>query len=403
MSSLLQPTDTWQLWAVMIAGTGAAIWLEQTQRWAARLSGPVVALLIAMTLSNARVMPMNAPAYDFVGDWLVPLAIPLLLFRANALQIFRSTGRLLVCFHIATVGTLIGSVLAWLALRHSIGVADATHAAGIMTGSYIGGSVNFFAIKESYHVGEAVTNPLIVADNFVMAGAFLALLGIGASAVFRRHYPHPHSLDADADDAKNLAAKHWQRKGIALLDLAKALAFAFIVAGLADLLGRGVRLAFGDMSQAGIGRQMIFVLCTNKFVLLTTVSLTLATLLHKQLATVNGPEEIGTYLLYLFLFVIGLPADVVAVLFKTPLFFLFCGIIAVTNLSFTLLVGKIFRLPLEELLLSVNATLGGAPSAAAMATSCGWSRLILPGILVAIWGYVIGTPLGVLMTEMLKR
>jgi uncharacterized membrane protein len=50
-----------------------------------------------------------------------------------------------------------------------------------------------------------------------------------------------------------------------------------------------------------------------------------------------------------------------------------------------------------------NATLGGAPSAAAMAVAAGWSRLVLPGVLVAVWGYAIGTFLGLLVTEALVR
>ena len=58
---------------------------------------------------------------------------------------------------------------------------------------------------------------------------------------------------------------------------------------------------------------------------------------------------------------------------------------------------------LEELLLSVNATLGGAPSAAAMAISRGWANLVLPGLLAGIWGYVIGTFVGIIVTEALKR
>src|SRR5690606_29894257 len=108
-------------------------------------------------------------------------------------------------------------------------------------------------------------------------------------------------------------------------------------------------------------------------------------------------------LLYLFLFVIGLPADLKAVLVQAPLFFVFCAIIALVNLGFTLAVGKLLRLPLEELLISVNAALGGAPSAAAMAISCGWSRLVLPALLLGIWGYVIGTPSGIMIIEFLRR
>ena len=56
-----------------------------------------------------------------------------------------------------------------------------------------------------------------------------------------------------------------------------------------------------------------------------------------------------------------------------------------------------------EWLVSVNVTLGGPPSAAAMAIAKGWSGLVLPGLLVGIWGYIIGTSLGILMAEMLMR
>ncbi len=72
------------------------------------------------------------------------------------------------------------------------------------------------------------------------------------------------------------------------------------------------------------------------------------------------------------------------------------------NLILTLGLGKLLGLNLEELLLSVNATLGGAPSAAAMAIAKGWDRLVLPGILVGIWGYAIGTFLGILVGEALR-
>ena len=72
------------------------------------------------------------------------------------------------------------------------------------------------------------------------------------------------------------------------------------------------------------------------------------------------------------------------------------------NLIVTLLLGKLFRLNLEDLLISVNATLGGPPSAVAMAVSKGWPKLVLPAMLVGIWGYVIGTALGVALANMLQ-
>lgn len=401
MNSLISPDDYWMLWAVIIAGTGTAIWMEQTWKWAAKLTAPVLALGMAMLLSNLGVMPADSPAYDFVHTYLVPLAIPLLLFRASAVEIL-GTGRTFVIFHVSGVGTVVGAMLATALLRGA--VPSVEHAAGIMTGSYVGGALNFFALKETYRVDENITNPLLVADNFVMAGLFVVLLAMAGSRFCRRHYPHPHSLEADTVAAEQRAAQHWRRKEIALLDVAQALGMAFVVIALADLLGRFLRATFVVTPDDSFLVMMLHTLVTNKFVLITLLSLTGSTVLHRPLSRINGPEEIGGYLLYVFLFVIGLPADLMAVLLNVPLFFLFCTVIALTNLAVTLVVGKLFRLPLEELLLCVNATLGGPPSAAAMAVSAGWPRLVLPGILVGIWGYVIGTPVGILVAEtLLKR
>jgi uncharacterized membrane protein len=38
-----------------------------------------------------------------------------------------------------------------------------------------------------------------------------------------------------------------------------------------------------------------------------------------------------------------------------------------------------------------------------MAISRGWSELVLPGLLAGLWGYVIGTFVGIVVTEALLR
>lgn len=415
MESLIKPDDHVLLWALIAAGTAASIWLEQRYRWAARLSGPVIGLLIAMLLSNCFVMPPASDAYDFVGDWIVPLAIPLLLFRANLREIIRVSGRLFLVFHLSALGTILGVVVAVLALNGVIGSPDTAHAAGMMGASYMGGGVNFMAVKTSYEVGDNLSGPLIVADNFVMAACFIMLLGMAASRWFRARYPHPHSQDLDPTAARNLAAEHWTRKGISLLDVAKSVAFAFAAVAIAHLLQRGMAWIFataipwlwarlfGAPLDPGMAYDVLGVFCTNQFVLLTLVSLVLATVFAKPLEHVNGPEEFGAYFLYVFLFTLGLPANLLVLFREAPVFLAFCGIIAVTNILVTFLAGRLLKLNLEELVIAVNANLGGPPSAAAMAISAGWPRLVLPGILVGIWGYVVGTPVGILIVEVMTR
>ena len=401
METLISPDSFGVLWAFITIGTAGAIWAEQRYRWAARLSGPVIALLIAMVLTNLRVLPSTSPAYDFVGSWLVPLAIPLLLFRANIREIIKTGGRVFLIFHLSALGTVIGAMLAVWALRGPISADEIVAAAGMMTASYIGGGVNYMAMKESYAIAESVTNPLIVADNFVMAGLFVVMLWVAASRWFQARFPHPHSGGESAET--NLAEKHWERKGIGLLDLALSLAFGMLVVALAGSGTDLIRRWFGDVSQSHLLVQMLQILCTNKFVMITIVAVTFATCFSRQFGKINGPEELGGYLLMVFLFTLGLPADLITVLTQAPLFFVFCGIIGLVNLVFTLCVGKMMRFNLEEIVVAVNANLGGAPTAAAVAISAGWPRLILPGLLVGIWGYVVGTPIGIIVLELLKR
>jgi uncharacterized membrane protein len=392
MNSYISSDNTWALWAVILSGTMVAIWLEQSYRWAAKLSGPVLALVMAMLLSNAGIMPTDAPSYSFVGNYLVPLALPLLLLRANLRRIARETGRMFLVFHISVLGTIVGAALATLLLRGRI--EKIAELAGIMTASYSGGSVNFFAVRESFGVSENLTNPLLVADNFIMAGMFLMLLAIAGNRWFRRHYCAPHSAEPGQENVVT-AADYWRPKQIGLLDIAMSLAFAVTVVAIAQQLHRGINHSFPpSMATSILG---------NLFVLITFLSLFLATVLHRVLDRIQGAEELGSFLLYVFLFAIGLPADVWSVLSNVPLLFLFCVIMAVTNLGVTLLLGKFLKIDLEELLLCVNATLGGPPSAAAMAIAKGWPALVVPAILVGIWGYTIGTVVGVTVGEFLRR
>ncbi len=393
MTNLISPDNVWPVWALIAVGTALCIYLEQTRGWAARISGPVLALLIGMFLSNLRIMPASAPAYDVVDDYLVPVAIPLLLFRANLARILREAGPMLLAFHIAATGTVLGAFFAALIFRGDF--QHVPEVAGIMTGSYTGGAVNFVAIKDSYNISENLTNPLLVADNFIMAGMFAALLIMAGSRFFRQHYPHPHSLQGDREDVAALAARHWRPKEISLLDIAKAVAIAFAVAGLATMIAGALK--------AGIESRILQSVLTNRYVWITFLTVAATTIFHRRMEKIQGAEDLGMYLLYLFFFVIGLRADLVEVVRNVPVLFSFCLVMALVNLAFTLAVGRLLRVNLEELLLSVNATLGGPPSAAAMAISRGWSNLVLPALLAGIWGYVIGTFLGILVAETLRK
>jgi len=399
----IPPEDSWTLFALIVAGTATAIWLERRYHWGAKLSAPVIALLIAMVLSNTGIMPAEAPAYDFVGSWLVPIALPLLLLRANIVRIARKTGKLLIAFNIAAVGTILGAVLAFALLKNHI--PEPEKAAGIMTASYIGGMVNFVAVSASTNASGSMTSSLIVADNIIMAGLFLVLFWMVGSTAFRRHFRVQYGEKmAEPSGTLDPAAEKPERATLDVLDLTVSIAIAVSIAAAAMMLQRylaGVLVPEpGDVWRS---------LATNKYVLITGVSLAVATLFPRPLERLQSAEPVGTFLLYLFLFCVGLPANVRSMFLPGEegmlmfYLFVFCFIMAAANLIFVTVVGKLCRLSLEDIVLASNASVGGPPTAAAMAISKGWSRLVLPGLLAGLYGYAVGTPLGLLVTSWLSR
>lgn len=66
------------------------------------LSGALVSTLIGLAASNLGVISCEAKAYPIVLEYLLPLAVPLLLFRADLFRVVRSTGKLLLAFLIGS-------------------------------------------------------------------------------------------------------------------------------------------------------------------------------------------------------------------------------------------------------------------------------------------------------------
>lgn len=97
----------------------------------------------------------------------------------------------------------------------------------------------------------------------------------------------------------------------------------------------------------------------NMYLIMTTLMLIVATVFSKQLEEINGAEEIGTFLIYLFFVVLGVPASISEIIKNGAFILIFCILAVSIHLVVTLLVGKMFKFKLDELLLASNACIGG--------------------------------------------
>jgi len=393
---IISSNDTWVLWTVIIVFAAISIYLEQNYKWAAKISGPVIGLMLAIAASSLRIIPSEAPVYDSVWSYCLPVAMAMLLFRANLKQIVKDTGKLFICFNISAVGTLLGACIAFFALKNAM--PHLNEMAGVMTGSYIGGGSNLFAIASTANVDETLISSVLIADNFVMAIAFFILLWLPSSNFGKKYFNHPFQSKVEkqgaSSNAKTLASAYWGKKDISLLDLALTIAIAFTIAAVSSKIAAFL---------GGLTTGLLSMILGNQYVVLTVLAVVMATMFPDFFGKLSGAQEIGTFLTYVFCVVIGCPADLISVIKDAPLLFVFCGIIAGINILFTLVVGKFAKLNIEELTIASNGTLGGSTTAAAMAVAKGYDDLIIPGLLTGLYGNMIGTPLGLIIFHMLTK
>jgi uncharacterized membrane protein len=394
--TLIKADDYVTLWGIIVVWASASIYLEQRYSWAAKISGAIVALIGAIILSNTGIIPTASPVYDAVWTFIIPLAIPLLLFHVKIKRIWQESGRLLIIFLISSIGTVAGVIISFFLLKDHIPVLDKLGA--MLSASYIGGGVNFAAMAAKFETPGEMVSAAVVADNLMMAIYFVVLMMVPAIGFFRRRFKTPHVDQVESGsigvEGKTLAESFWKRKDISLKDIALSVGTAFLLVIVSFKVAEFLDSAIPSGDDVSFFINLVNGLFGDKYLMLTTLTFLVLAMFPRYFESINGSQEIGTFLIYLFFVVIGIPASIPLIIENAPLLLVFVFIIVVVNLTVSLTAGKLLKYDLEEILLASNANVGGPTTAAAMAIAKGWKDLIGPILVVGTLGYIIGNYVG---------
>lgn len=382
-NSIINSENTLILWSIILVIATFAIFLENRYTIVAKISGAIMALIIALLLSNFNIIPLESKVYDDVWGYVVPIAIPLLLFQCDIKKIWKESGRLAIIFLLSSVGTMLGAVVGFYLLKEYIPTLN--NIAGTMTASYIGGGVNFVAVQTALNLDKQLASALIVSDNLLMVLYFFVLIIIPTIPFFNKHFKREYK-----NEIKNIDDKKELKRPITLEDVAFNFTISVLIVaisfGLSDLIlskDRGYLINF----------------LANKYILLTSITVVLATVFSNFFKKLIGSQEIGTFLIYIFFAVIGIPASIKSIVVNSPLLLVFCAIMVIINMFVTFVFAKLFNFTLEEAILVSNANIGGPTTATAMAISKGWTKYIAPVMLVGTLGYVVGTYAGLILAS----
>ncbi|QIR13723.1 DUF819 domain-containing protein [Shewanella aestuarii] len=343
--------------------------------------------------------------YYVASRYLLPACLVLLILSVDLKAILGLGPKAVIMFLTGTVGIVIGGPIALLAVSFidptligNNGPDAVWRGMTTLAGSWIGGGANQAAMKEIYEVGGEIFSVMVTVD-VIVANIWMAVLLFLAS----KAKEIDTKTGADTTAIEHLKAKvekyHAEHARIpSLRDLMMIVAVGFSITGLAHLVADFL----GPFFEANYPWTADYSL-TSKFfwlvVIVTTIGLAMSFSPVRHLEAA-GASKVASAFLYILVATIGLHMDVTKIM-DTPIYFLVGIVWMLIHAGFMLLIAKLIKAPLFYMAVGSQANVGGAASAPVVAAA--FHPALAPvGVLLAVFGYALGTYMAWLCGQFLQ-
>ena len=332
--------------------------------------------------------------YFVASRYLLPTSLVLLTISVDLPGIKKLGFKAIIMFLTGSVGIIIGGPISILIISEFapgiIGESGSEHVwRGLTTvaGSWIGGGANQAAMKEIFQVGDTVFSAMIAVDVIIAQIWMVFLLyGVGINKKINRWF------DADATSIYQLKEKIEKYKSQIMIipdlqDTIKVLSVGFGITAIAhigaDVISPTIKEFAPSLARFSLtsGFFWLIVLSTAMAVFLSFTKL-------RELEGV-GASRYGSFFIYILVATIGMKMNLLAI-FENPGLFILGFIWMSFHALLLITVAKIIKAPFFFLAVGSQANVGGAASAPIVASAFHPS-LAPVGVLLAVFGYVIGT------------
>ena len=354
----------------------------------------------------------SSSLYYVSSRFLLPAALVLMTLSIDLKAIFNLGSKALIMFFTGTVGIIIGGPIAILLISifspETVGGADfdaVWRGLSTLAGSWIGGGANQTAMLEIYQYNPAKYGGMVFVD-IVIANIWMAILliGIGKKDKIDKWLKADTSAIEDLKD-KVTSFTQKVKRNPTLTDLMIMLSIAFGTVGIGHFASKYLSQFFGNLV-AGIESQTVknmFTFLDSQFFWLISISTIVALILSYTKARNYegaGASKLGSVFIYILVATIGMKMDLMMIFDNLGLIAI--GAVWMTiHAGLLILVAKLIKAPYFFLAVGSQANVGGAASAPIVAQAFHPS-LATVGVLLAVFGYAIGTVGAIACTILLE-
>lgn len=347
----------------------------------------VLCYLIAMLLCTLKVWDMEAtkPAYTALKNNMTYAMIFAMLLRCDIRKVIKLGPKMLIGVLSATATIVVGFIVAFLLMKGVIG-SDAWMGLGALCGSWIGGSGNMVAVQTALDISEADMGYALVIDSIDYSLWVMFLLWAIQLAPKFNKWTKADTKVLDEVSVRLEEEAKANTKPITFQSLILLIGSALLVSSVASNLGTMLYDLTNFSDKA-----------TWTVLIVTAVALVAAV---TPLGKVAGSGEVSNLLLYT---VIGLLASRASLLElgDAPAWIITGFIVLLIHAVLLIIICKLLKLDMFTAGVASLANIGGTASAPVLAGS--YSGALVPvGILMALVGYVIGTPVAIVCARIMS-
>ena len=343
----------------------------------------------------------SSQLYYVASRYLLPAALVLMTLSIDLKAVFNLGWKALIMFFTGTLGIVIGGPIAILLIATvspetvgGIGPDAVWRGLSTLAGSWIGGGANQTAMLEIYGYNPKLYGGMVFVD-IVVANIWMALLLIGIGK--RKRINQWLKADTTAiEDLKQKVSAFTEsvKKNPSLTDLMIMLGIAFGAVGFAHFSAGYLAPYFNSFVETFSSETLknIFTFLGSSFFWMISIATLIAIGLSFTKAKNYegaGASKFGSVFIYILVATIGMKMDLKLIFDNTGLIAI--GVVwMVIHALLLIVVAKLIKAPYFFLAVGSQANVGGAASAPIVAAAFHPS-LATVGVLLAVFGYAIGT------------